>query len=57
MTGRRSPFSLYDTGLATYSHGDTFNRSMAEGFLAIYGLPYKTVAEIRRAKGHPELKK
>jgi argininosuccinate synthase len=57
VTGRRSPYSLYDTGLATYSHGDTFNRSMAEGFLAIYGLPYKTVAEIRRSKGHPELKK
>lgn len=57
VTGRRSPYSLYDTGLATYSHGDTFNRTMAEGFLAIYGLPYKTVAEIRRAKGHPELKK
>lgn len=53
ITGRRSPFSLYDEGLATYSHGDTFNRTMAEGFLELYGLPYKTVAEVRRRKGQP----
>jgi len=57
ITGRRSPYSLYDEGLATYSHGDTFDRSRAEGFLALYGLPYKTVAEVRRRQGQPEFKK
>ncbi len=57
VTGRRSPYSLYDEGLATYSHGDTFDRSRAEGFLALYGLPYKTVAEVRRRQGQPEFKK
>jgi argininosuccinate synthase len=46
ITGRRSPFSMYDEGLATYSHGDTFDRTAAEGFLKLYGLSYQTYANI-----------
>ena len=46
ITGRRSRLSLYDEGLATYSHGDTFDRTSAEGFLKLYGLPYQTFARI-----------
>lgn len=57
ITGRRSPYSLYDEGLATYSEGDTFKRESAEGFLALYGLPYRTIAEVRRRQGQPEFKK
>ncbi|MEN0066796.1 MAG: argininosuccinate synthase [Myxococcota bacterium] len=48
MTGRRSPYSLYDAGLATYSDGDTFDRDAAKGFLALYGLSYRTWGEVRR---------
>ncbi len=48
ITGRKSPYSLYDEGLATYSHGDTFDRRAAEGFLKLYGLSYATVAKVRR---------
>ncbi|MCA9490230.1 MAG: argininosuccinate synthase [Myxococcales bacterium] len=51
VVGRRSPFSLYDEGLATYSDGDTFDRSAAVGFLKLYGLPYKTWGKVRRAHG------
>ena len=51
ITGRRSPFSLYDEGLATYSHGDTFDRTSAEGFLKLYGLSYATVAKVQRQTG------
>lgn len=51
ITGRRSPYSLYDAGLATYSEGDTFDRAAAEGFLEIYGLPYKTWGAARRKGG------
>ena len=51
VVGRRSPYSLYDEGLATYSHGDTFDRSQAKGFLALYGLGLRTVAQVRRARG------
>jgi len=48
VTGRRSPFSLYDDGLATYSDGDTFDRTAAEGFLKLYGLSYRTWGARRR---------
>ena len=48
VSGRRSPTSLYDEGLATYSDGDTFDRSAAEGFLKLYGLPYRTFAKVHR---------
>jgi len=51
ITGRRSPFSLYDEGLATYSHGDTFDRASAEGFLRLYGLSYETFSRVRRRDG------
>lgn len=47
ITGRRSPFSLYDDGLATYSDGDTFDRSAAEGFLKLYGLSYQTWGRVQ----------
>ena len=48
ITGRRSPYSLYDEGLATYSDGDTFDRSAAKGFMDLFGLSYRTVAQVRR---------
>ena len=48
ITGRRSPFSLYDEGLATYSDGDTFDRSAAKGFIDLFALSYQTVAQVRR---------
>ena len=48
ITGRRSPFSLYDKGLATYSHGDTFDPKSAKGFLDLYSLPYRIIAEVNR---------
>ena len=42
VTGRRSPFSLYDYGLATYDAGDTFNHADAEGFVRLWGLGIQT---------------
>jgi len=48
ITGRRSQYSLYDEGLATYSDGDTFDRTAATGFLKLYGLTYRTVGRVRR---------
>jgi argininosuccinate synthase len=43
---RTSPFSLYREDLATYTSGDTFDHKAAEGFLKIYGLPFKTCSQI-----------
>lgn len=57
ITGRRSPFSLYKPSLATYHEGDTFDRDTATGFMELFGMPYKTVAEVRRKQGQPEFKK
>jgi len=39
VTGRRSDASLYDYGLATYDSGDTFDQSLAHGFIELWGLP------------------
>ena len=41
---RRSASSLYDTALATYDEGDTFDQSDAAGFVRLWGLPAKTHA-------------
>ena len=40
-TGRRSPTSLYDFNLATYDAGDSFDQSLAKGFVELWGLPSK----------------
>ena len=45
VTGRRSPFSLYDFGLATYSTEDAFDHAAAVGFIDIYSLAARTQAK------------
>ena len=42
VTGRRSPYSLYDFELATYSTEDEFDHAAAVGFIDIYSLPART---------------
>ncbi len=37
-TGRRSDQSLYDYNLATYDAEDTFDQSMAKGFIELFGM-------------------
>ncbi|HUY22238.1 MAG TPA: argininosuccinate synthase [Acidimicrobiales bacterium] len=44
VTGRRSPVSLYDHGLATYDAADTFEHADAEGFVRLWGLGVATWA-------------
>ena len=44
VTGRRSESSLYDFDLATYDEGDTFDQSLAKGFVELWGLPSKIAA-------------
>ena len=44
VTGRRSPYALYDHSLATYGKGDAFDHKAAEGFIQLWGLPVETVA-------------
>jgi argininosuccinate synthase len=42
VVGRRSPFSLYDFDLATYSTTDSFDHEAATGFIDIYSLSART---------------
>lgn len=44
VNGRRSEESLYDFNLATYDEGDTFDQSLAKGFVQIHGLSSKVAA-------------
>jgi argininosuccinate synthase len=37
-TGRRSDASLYDYNLATYDEEDTFDQSLAKGFIDLFGM-------------------
>jgi argininosuccinate synthase len=43
-TGRRSDSTLYDYSLATYDTGDTFDQSLARGFVQLWGLPSRIAA-------------
>ncbi|WP_165985718.1 argininosuccinate synthase [Streptomyces sp. YIM 98790] len=55
VTGRKSAQSLYDFNLATYDTGDTFDQSMAKGFIEIFGLSTKIAAQrsLRTQDGAP----
>ncbi|MBI5807547.1 MAG: argininosuccinate synthase [Ignavibacteriales bacterium] len=46
VSGRTSPYSLYDPELATYTAADQFDHKASEGFIKIYGLPYKTINRV-----------
>jgi len=47
VVGRKSPFSLYSYGLATYDKGDVFDQSASPGFIHIWGLPVRTQAQVQ----------
>jgi len=50
VVGRKSPYSLYDMKLATYTAEDNFDHTAAEGFIKIYGLPLKTYNRVNKDK-------
>ena len=45
VTGRRSEASLYEYNLATYDAEDTFDQSLAKGFVELWGMPSKIAAQ------------
>jgi argininosuccinate synthase len=51
VAGRRSDASLYDYGLATYDAEDTFDQSLAKGFVDLWGLPSRLAAARDRRLG------
>lgn len=52
VTGRRSEASLYDFHLATYDEGDTFDQTLARGFVELWGLPSRMAAARDARIGH-----
>lgn len=47
VLSRDSKYSLYNEELATYKEGDKFDHSASIGFIHLYGLPFKTISEVR----------
>ena len=50
ILSRNSNYSLYNMKLATYSNEDSFDHAASGGFLKIYGLPYKTISQLRNTQ-------
>lgn len=44
--GRKSPNSLYDESLATYTAADQFDSEAAAGFIKLWGLPTQVYAQV-----------
>ncbi len=42
---RVSPYSLYKKEFATYGKGDKFDRTLAEGFIKLWGMPFQIKGE------------
>jgi len=53
VVGRESPNSIYDTALATYSDGSTFDQKKAQNFIDLWGLPSR-IASAKRIKAEAE---
>lgn len=50
VEGRKSPYSLYDEKLATYTKDDEFNHNAAVGFIELFGLPTKVQSAVQNKK-------
>lgn len=48
VVGRKSPYSLYDVKLATYTREDVFDQRASSGFIHLWGLPLTTLYRIRK---------
>ena len=43
-----SPYSLYDSEIATFDEDDVYNQADATGFINLYGLPTKVVTKMKQ---------
>ncbi len=48
VVGRKSSDSLYDPKLATFEKDAVYNQKDAEGFINLFGLPYKVASLLRK---------
>lgn len=50
IVGRSSPLSLYNLNLATYGNKTTFDQTLANGFIELWGLPTKAANIVKNKK-------
>ncbi len=50
VVGLKSPFSLYDYGLATYDKNDSFDPSHAAGFIHLWGLGARVQGRVQKER-------
>lgn len=56
VVARKSPHSLYNEELATYSKGDAFDHNAAVGFIKLWGLTTKVYTEVNETSEKKMLK-
>jgi len=49
--GSKSPYSLYNANIASFTTGDLYDHHDAEGFISLFGLPLKVRALMEQAAG------
>ncbi len=49
--GVESPYSLYDADIATFDEDDVYNQKDSQGFINLYGLPTKVIANMKKNNG------
>ena len=50
-----SPYSLYDADMATFDEDEVYDQKDSAGFINLYGLPIKVMANMREKAGLPDL--
>lgn len=50
--GAKSPYSLYDEDIATFSADEVYNQKDSEGFINLFGLPLKVGALMKQRNQH-----
>lgn len=50
VTGRRSPYSLYDTNLSTFEADNVYNQADATGFIRLNALRLRTLAKSKQKR-------
>ena len=56
VVGRKSPNSLYNVKLATYTSSSNFDQRSAEGFIELWGLPSRVATGVKKG-GHTKRRK
>jgi argininosuccinate synthase len=53
VLGRKSPYALYDEGLATFGEGGTYDQKDSYGFIRLFGLPMTVKPKGKHFRGRP----